>query len=452
MSIPTSVSPPAEINLTLSPATSIPRHRLRQQIIVVASMYVGYAMFMVLRMIPTVAGTAIREDAALGIDLEVWGRILAIGSWGAVVGKLICGYASDKFGGKLTFTVGLLFASLFVGMFGIVSDVRLFGAAFFMALMAKSAGWPSMARIIINWFKPDQYGRVWGILSTSSRVGTLAATFCLGSLLASMSWRGMLWIAAGLGIVAAVAFAFLLKEHPDAAPSTGDGARPELEASPSAPHPLDGTTVFEAIPRLLRSRQFWLITGSLMGLGVLWDFLLMVPLFLQDTLHLSAADASRAASAFPFGSLISVLIGGYVFDKLSRGTTAWVMGLLLTIATGCLLAFLMMPHLELTSGPLIWLSLVLLFVFGLCVSPCYYIPMSVFSIEFGGPHSGFLIALLDALSFAATGLFYYYGGGLAEKSWSLFLTVLVGISVWSALTTFVFLRGEATRKRHTETA
>jgi hypothetical protein len=78
--------------------------------------------------------------------------------------------------------------------------------------------------------------------------------------------------------------------------------------------------------------------------------------------------------------------------------------------------------------------------------------MSVFSIEFGGPHSGFLIALLDALSFAATGLFYYYGGGLAEKSWSLFLTVLVGISVWSALTTFVFLRGEATRKRHTETA
>jgi hypothetical protein len=140
-----------------------------------------------------------------------------------------------------------------------------------------------------------------------------------------------------------------------------------------------------------------------------------------------------------------VLIGGYVFDKMSRGTTAWVMGLLLTIATGCLLAFLMMPHLEFTAGSLIWLSLALLFVFGLCVSPCYYIPMSVFSIEFGGPHSGFLIALLDALSFAATGIFYYYGGGLAEKSWSLFLTVLVAISIWSALTTFVFLRGEARR-------
>jgi MFS transporter, OPA family, sugar phosphate sensor protein UhpC len=399
-----------------------------------------------------VAGAAIREDPSMGMDLEVWGKILAIGTWGAVVGKFICGYAADKFGGKRTFTVGLLLASLFVGMFGFVSDVRLFGAAFFLALMAKSAGWPSMARIIINWFQRDQYGRVWGILSTSSRVGTLAATFCLGSLLAWMSWRGMLWIAAGLGIVTAIAFAFLLKERPEATLESADDTGPASNRAPTAPHPLDGKTVFEAIPCLLRSRQFWLITGSLMGLGILWDFLLLVPMFLQDTLHLPTADASRAASAFPFGSLISVLIGGYVFDKLSRGITAWVMGLLLAIATGCLFTFLMMPHVELTAGSLLWLSLGLLFVFGLCVSPCYYIPMSVFSIEFGGPHSGFLIALLDALSFSATAVFYYYGGGLAERSWSLFLTVLVAISIWSALTTFVFLRGEARRQRKEKSA
>jgi hypothetical protein len=71
--------------------------------------------------------------------------------------------------------------------------------------------------------------------------------------------------------------------------------------------------------------------------------------------------------------------------------------------------------------------------------------MSVFSIEFGGPHSGFLIALLDALSFTATGIFYFFGGDLAKQSWGLFLTVLVAISVWSAVTTFVFLKGEASR-------
>jgi OPA family sugar phosphate sensor protein UhpC-like MFS transporter len=427
-------------------AASMNPHHLRQQIIVVAAMYLGYSMFMVLRMIPGVAGAAILEDRSLGIDLEAWGKILAIGTCGAVLGKFICGYAADKIGGKLTFTAGLLIASIFIGIFGLVSDVWLFQAVFFVALMAKSAGWPSMARIIINWFRPDQYGRVWGILSTSSRMGTMAATFCLGSLLAWITWREMLWIAAGLGIVAAGAFALLLRERPTALIAPADDTGPAPKTPPSKPHPFDGTTVFEFICRLAGSVQFWLIAGSLMGLGILWDFLLIVPLFLQDRLALSTADASRAASAFPLGSLISVLIGGYVFDKLNRRTTAWVMGFLLTIATACLVTFLKMPDFRLEGDLPLWLSLGLLFVFGLCVSPCYYIPMSVFSIEFGGPHSGFLIALLDAVSFVATAVFYYFGGGIAEKSWSLFLTVLVAISVWSVLMTFAFLRGEARRQ------
>src|SRR5260221_447583 len=172
MNLSTADASPVDVGLAQDVRVSaINPHRLRQQVVVIAAMYVGYAMFMVLRMIPTVAGTAIREDPSLGMDLTAWGKILAIGTWGAVVGKFICGYAADKFGGKVTFTVGLLIASIFVGMFGFVSDVWLFGAAFFVALMAKSAGWPSMARIIINWFRHDQYGRVWGILSTSSRVG-----------------------------------------------------------------------------------------------------------------------------------------------------------------------------------------------------------------------------------------------------------------------------------------
>lgn len=419
---------------------------LRQQVITVSAMYVGYAMFMVLRMIPTVAWTGIREDPSLDVDLEAWGKIIAVGTWGAVIGKFVCGYSADRFGGKLTFTIGLLIAAIFIALFGLMSTVWQFQAMLFMALLAKSAGWPSMARIIVNWFPADQYGRVWGILSTSSRVGTLAATFGLGSLLAVMSWRGILWLSAGAGVVSAIVFAFLLKERPPAELATPGSTDEPGHLPRSSPHRFDGMTLRTVVPHILGSVQFWLIATSLMGMTILWDFLQMVPLFLQDTLHLSAADSSRAASAFPFGSLISVLIGGFVFDKLSRGATACVMGLLLTIATGCLAAFLLMPSFGLGTVPTLWTSLGLLLLFGLCVSPCYYIPMSVFSIEFGGPRSGFLIALLDALGFAAAAVFYYYGGGLAERSWNLFLSVLLAVSIWSAVTIVLFLIGESRLK------
>ncbi|MFN0052789.1 MAG: MFS transporter [Planctomycetales bacterium] len=442
-------NPPSEPGLQASgpDAASASRLLWRHQAATIAAMYLGYGMFMVLRMIPTVAGAAIVNDPSLGIDLEVWGEILSIGTCGAVAGKFICGYAADRLGGKRTFTLGLLGASVFVGLFGIASSEWMLQVTFFMALLAKSAGWPSMARIIVNWFQPRQYGRVWGILSTSSRVGTMAATFVLGSLLAWLSWRGMVWIAAGLGLLTAIAFGLLLKERPGTLPATAtDPGSPETP-EPTVAHPFDGLPLKQALPRILGSLQFCLIAASLMGLGILWDFLLIVPMYLQDSLELSVASASRAASAFPLGSLISVLVGGYVFDKLSRFATAWVMGLLLAIATGCLAAFYLMPRWELSHEALLWLSLGLLFVFGLCVSPCYYIPMSVFSIEFGGPHAGFLIALLDALSFIATAVFYFFGGALAKASWSQFLMVLGAISVWSLVTTWLFLLGESRRQR-----
>ena len=184
-----------------------------------------------------------------------------------------------------------------------------------------------------------------------------------------------------------------------------------------------------------------------MGLTILWDFLLMVPLYLRDTLDMSVSAASMASSAFPFGSLFSVLVGGFVFDKLSRRATAWLMGLLLSIATTCILTFYVMPDLGLSERVSVNLSMTLLFAFGLCVSPCYYIPMSVFSIEFGGPHSGFLVALLDAIAFGATAVFYFFAGELAARSWASFLIVLLAVAVWSLVTTFLFMLGEARQQQ-----
>ncbi|MBD3672635.1 MAG: MFS transporter [Planctomycetaceae bacterium] len=417
-----------------------------QQILAVVSMYFGYAMFMVLRMIPAVVGGAMRQDPSLQIDLEQLGQIFALGTCGAIVGKFIGGFAADKLGGKLTFAVGLAACSVFVGLFATSNSLLMFQLAFFFALMAKSLGWPSMTKIIGHWFRPNEYGRVWGIISTSSRVGTLIATFGFGALLALMPWRSMLFLCSGVGLLIAVVFALILKEKPAESESPDNTKETESPDSDMLHHPLRGTTIWQALPRFAASLQFWLITGSLMALTILWDFLLLVPSFLQDRLSLPVEQASMASSAFPFGSLFSVLVGGFVFDKLNRHTTAWLMGGLLLIASGCVGVFLMMPHLDMTPQALTNLSLVLLFLFGLCISPCYYIPMSVFSIEFGGPHSGILVSLLDALAFGACALFYYFAGGLAEASWDRFLVVLLAVSLSSVITTFCFMKREARLK------
>lgn len=417
----------------------------RQRLVVVASMYVGYAMFMVLRMIPTVAGTSITGDESFGIDNTAWGRILAMGTVGAVLGKFVGGLSADKLGGRLTFTVGLVVTAIGVCAFAMSSTVVAFQASLFLALMAKSAGWPSMTKIIESTFPPEEYGRVWGVLATSSRVGTLVATFLLGGLLGRLSWQSLLLGTAIIGVGVAVAFFFSIKPSDPAA--SLKSAPPNEVGEADEPHRLDGTSLPQAVLSFFASKQFWLITLSLTALTIMWDFLLFVPLYLQQTMALTEAAASQTSSAFPLGSLISVLCGGYVFDRLSRRQTAWLMGLLLIVASACVLTFYAMPSLGLAGAQSVYLTIGLLFVFGLCVAPCYYIPMSVYSIEAGGPHSGFLVAKLDGLAFGVNAAFYYFAGGWTRnKDWGLFLLVLLGVCLLSAIMTLLFLLGEARLK------
>ena len=436
-----------------------------QQAVVVGSMYVGYAAFMVLRTVPTTIATALQKD--LGIGVDVWGRVLAIGTCGGIAGKFVGGFLADRLGGKITFTVGLLLTSVSVAVFALGGHWLYFAATFFFALMAKSAGWPSMAKIITNWFRADEYGSVWGIISTSSRVGTIIASLALGAMLAFTSWRVVLLVGAGIGVVCTLLFWFILKEAPDIAEGSLPGVAPvppesafetgnpyevaevpeSSKMSEPGEHPLDGKPLSAAVGYFFLSPQFWLITASLMGLTVLWDFLSFLPNFLQASFDFSDEQAAMAPAAFPFGSLISVLFGGFVFDKLSRRRMAVVMGLLLLIATVCMGAFYGMTFMELTPSRALPLCIGLLFVFGVCVSPCYYIPMSVFSIEFGGPHSGFLISFLDVFGFAASATFSFVGGSIAAKlGWDTFMIVLVVISVWSLVSTVLFMLGEAKKQ------
>ena len=412
---------------------------------VLLSMYIGYAVFMVLRMAPAPVSNAIIADPSLNIDKEDWGEIIAMGTAGAVIGKLVSGYAADRFGGRITFTVGLVVCSLGIAAFSVATSAWMFQAAFFVALMAKSAGWPSMTRIVGRSFRPSEFGRVWGILSTSSRVGTILATFGLGILVATVSWPVLLMIASGVGLLIALAFnvsqTFAATRLAEC--QAIDIGSEEQNAVRKTSHPFDGTTLMTAIGHFCRSGQFWLITGSLAALTILWDFLLFLPIFLKETVGMSDSGASMTSSAFPLGSFISVLAGGFVFDLLSRRATAWLMGGLLLTATGCIGAFCLMQFLSVSDQVAVGMSLILLFMFGLCIAPCYYIPMSVFSIRFGGPHAGFLVALLDAVAFVVNAIFYWFAGKLAQQSWTLFLIVLGAIALTSAVLTFYFMLGEA---------
>lgn len=418
------------------------RRRFRWELAILACMYVGYMGFILSRTAIYVASPAMVGDPALGLTKTMFGAVLGWGTAGMVVGKLLSGVVADRLGGRRVFLLALSITAAAACAFGIAGGFALFCFLNFTMLMAAAAGWPAMSKLIAAWYEPDRYGKVWGVIATSSRLSSVLSTLLLGTLLARISWHGVFFTAGLITAAVAVLIFLFLKGRP------ADAGLPPPEAAadgPSGPHPLDGAGLGEALRCFARSGRVWLMCVSIMCTTVLMEVIGFLPLYLKETLAISPAQAATASSVFPAGCFVALLAGGWLYDRVSRAGRAPLLGAMLALSALCLAALFVMGRVALTPATAFAATVVILFLYGLTVAPSYYLPMSVFSIEHGGRHCGVLIGLIDAAGYAAAMLYQFAGGAIIDRpgGWQNMLTLLLATAVLAAVTTVWFARRDA---------
>lgn len=433
----------------LSDTPPDPARQRRWELLVLASMYLGYVAFMLCRNTLQAASPAMIADPTLGLDKEKFGRLMSLHSAGAIMGMLIMGPAADRFGGRATFLTCLTLTALSCAAFGLGTGLTFFMVWNFLGQCFKSGGWASMAKLIAAWYSPRKYGRVWSIISTSSRVGTISAGLVFGFLLNRVHWRTVFFISCGLGL-AAVAFGlWFMKTAPaDVGLPPPEKPADEGPATPARPHPFDGVDFAPAALAMARSPRVWLIFLALALLTILMDFINFLPLYFQETLKVAPGSAAMAGAIFPAGMFAALVLCGAVYDRVDRDGMPRLHGTLLAVAVACVLALFALPGLGLPEGARAPAAIALVFVLGASIAPSYYLPMSVFAMEFGGPHSGFLIAMIDVFGYAGAMVFNYFGGGIAQAhGWPVFLQGLLAVAVGSCLvmTGFLVLDARAAR-------
>jgi len=413
------------------------------EIILILCMYGAYATLNICRTAVVVSSPAMLDDPELALNKTMWGAILGWGTAGTLVGKLVTGIMADRFGGRRIFLFSIGLCIFATGVFGMMSNVLFFSIAFFTAMFAKSAGWPSMANLIRAWFPKDWRGRIWGILSSSSMSSSLFVSLVMGSLLLWISWRWVIASSLPIAGAFAVILFFYLKQSPT---DLGMKATPSVDGDDDSnnsknPHHLDNASLGEALTNFLQSPRFYLICISIMSLTILMAFQGFIPIYLKEVFNLSPGKAGIASSVFPLGSMFSVLIGGFVFDKLTKKKRVFVLGGMMVLATGCIVVLLLLPKSNIQENSLIWVALSVIMIYGLMVAPCYLIPMSVFSVDFGGKHCGFLVGIIDAAGYLASMVFEFWGGTVADRldGWQQFLNIILNISIIGTITLTIFL-------------
>lgn len=415
--------------------------RRRWQIITGACLYFGYGALMLCRTTVVVSGPAMISDPDLHMSKTLFGSLLGWGLAGTLVGKLSCGILADRFGGRNVFIVALSVTAASIFAFGAVSNVSFFFLLYFLALLAKSAGWPSMAQTIRVWFSKNMHGRMWGILSTSSRASSVVSSLVLGGLLFLVSWRWLYALAGGVTTLTVLLLYRFLKSAPSEVGLPSIDTLETERDTPCPPHALDHVSLSEALLSFAKSPRVWLICISLMCLTVLMEFQSFIPIYLKESFGLSIAESAMAGSIFPFGCLVSVLVGGFIYDKVSKKSLLVILVSLLGASLLCLTLLWMLPNLDLPQKMQLPIATAAILLFGIAITPSYYLPMSVFSIDFGGKRCGLLIGIIDACGYFAAMIFDFVGGSVADLQggWTNFLLILWFVAVGAIFSTASFL-------------
>ena len=430
---------------------------VRFQLLVLISMYIGYAALMLCRNTLAACSVQMMQDPTLNIDEASYGHLMAWHSAGAIMGKLVTGPGADLLGGRRMFLLALSLTAIANVGFAFSSSFTLFAAFNFFGQAAKAGGWPAMVQLVRSWFPSTRYGQVWSVIATSSRVGTIAAGLLFGFLLTTLDWRNVFLVSAAFTAAIIVLLYFTLKERPEDAGlpalvdhenlscsgnQTGEKESSKSTSSdkqaPTAQHALDQTNLWQACMIFAQSGRFWLISLSIVFLTVCMDFVHFIPAYLAAELDFSAASSSAAGTAFPMGMFAALLMTSFYYDRLSKLQLIGVIGCQLLFSAG---AVLLLWRLDIVPENVrSEVAITTIFLLGLAMSPAYYVPMSVFSVAFGGKHAGFLVAVIDIFGYAAAMLFNYFGGTIAKDyGWPTFLSILLAVTLLATACMVSFL-------------
>jgi sugar phosphate permease len=301
----------------------------------------------------------------------------------------------------------------------------------------QSLGWAGAVKICSRWFAFRGYGTIMAILSLSYLFGDAAAREFMGFLIShGIGWRGVFVTTAGVLAILLVACT-RLRESPAEVGEAEPAENPANLFQASA-HPA-------SLEKLLRpffsSGVFWMACALSLGTTILREtFGLWTPTYLTQTAGMTPGDAAGASALFPFFGGLSVILCGWLSDRLGRSGRAALLAVSLVLAT---VALLVVGTGLLHDSSIVPVLLVAVGGF-LIVGPYSFLGGAI-AMDFGGKAgAGTASGIIDGIG--------YLGGVLAgdtmarisvQFGWSGAFLALAGVAAISSFAAGAFLWRES---------
>jgi len=310
----------------------------RWQLLTVLLMLLGYSGYYLCRsnfsvVLPLIADELVRRGLSPEIARIRLGTIASLGVAAYAIGKFLAGAMADYLGGRRNFLGGMVGSVLFTLFFSLCGGLPLFTLAWVGNRLVQSWGWAGMVKISSRWFSYQTYGTVMGIISLSFLFGDAASRAFLAWLIGKGSgWRSIFVIAAATLFSLFLVNLVLLKETPKAIDELEPPANP-LAIVADQENRGSRADLWSILKPLFVDPSFWMVCILSFTFTLVREtFNLWTPTYFIQVVGLTQANAARESALFPLFGGLSVLLSGFLSDRLKQG------GREIIIACGLLLA------------------------------------------------------------------------------------------------------------------
>lgn len=353
---------------------------------------------------PLLADELSRRGMSHGEALIHIGTITSLGVLAYALGKLFLTGLGDYWGGRRNFFIGVGGATAFTLLFATGATLPVFTLAWVANRLTQSVGWAGLIKVSSKWFNYSSYGLVAGILSLSYLAGDAAARQQMALLLAhGYGWRALFVFAAIVAGVALLASLLWLRESRAAEGFTEAEPNPLALFAASESRP---ASVAALLMPLLRSPAFLLVCLLSFGTTIIREtFNTWTPVYLRDYLGYSVSDSAATSATFPFVGILSVLLAGWLSDRLGLSGRSLILFLGLGLAAAALMALTAVPAGHAGS----WVAVLLIGAVAFALLGPYSYLGGAFALDFGGKQaSAASSGIIDGIG--------YLGGVLAGDS------------------------------------
>jgi OPA family glycerol-3-phosphate transporter-like MFS transporter len=358
------------------------------------------------------------------------GTISSLGVLAYALGKLFLGGLGDYWGGRISFLIGLAGATIFTLQFAAGGTIPIFMAAWFGNRLTQSIAWAGLIKVSSKWFDYSSYGMILGILSLSYLVGDAAARQTMGVLIEhGFSWQTLFGYAAAVTGLLFAANWFLLRE------SRVDQGFAEARTNPLnlfASSESRAPSLRALLGPLIRSRAFVLVCLLSLGCTIIREtFNIWTPVYLRDHLGYSTGAAAGSSAIFPAVGAVSVLLSGWLSDRLGANGRALILFVGLTAAAAALLALTAFR----SGGDHPVLALLTIGVVAFCLLGPYSYLGGAFALDFGGKQASAVSSgIIDGVGYLGA---VAAGDSVARVSvslgWQGVFVTLAGVSALAAV-------------------